>query len=170
METVLLLPEQTATRAEMRERCLDFAKRMIFNGYKNLTDARRQKLWYDAEWFLTDCFNEGCVGWDDDPVYPCDWFHERFDDKYLPDGERAERKLDRELFWPRYYQRLQAICRSAIDLFDNWAGGVWGWTISDFKRMYDGELPSWFPREGWYHFQDGPSSFAEMTDESQIAI
>mgnify|MGYP001617389396 CR=1 FL=1 len=161
------------TTKELHSRALDFAKRMCFKGYSNLTEARRQKLWSDAEWFLTDCFEQGCTSWDHDKpkggMYPCDWIMERFAEKYFPNTARWDKKFEAGEE-PRYFSLLNAICRSAIDIFDEFAGGVWGWTIADFKRMYDGELPEWFPRGDWQLIGNGLIPFSTMTDESSIAI
>ncbi len=170
----VLLPERCKSTLELHSRALDFAKRMCLKGYPNLTEARRQKLWSDAEWFLTDCFEDGCTSWDQDKgvrqeMYPCDWFQERFTQMYFPNTARWDKKFEAGEE-PKYFSTLQAVCRSAIDIFDDLAGGVWGWTIGDLKRMYDGELPEWFPRGDWQLIGDGLVPFSSMTDTCSIAI
>lgn len=170
---VLLLPERCQTTKELHARALDFAKRLCSKGYKHLTQARREKLWSDAEWFLTDCFEAGCTSWDQDipegEMYPCDWFQERFAEKYFPDTDRWNKKFQAGKE-PKYFSTLEAICRSAIDIFDDFAGGVWGWSIGDFKLMYDGKLPDWFPKDDWQILGDGLIPFSSLTDDSSIAI
>ncbi len=171
--SVLLLPERCQTTLELHKRALDFARRLCFKGYENLTQARREKLWSDAKWFLTDCFEAGCTSWDhdkpEDAMYPCDCFSERFEEKYFPNTRRWDKKFDAGEE-PKYYQTLRAICRAAIDIFDDFAGGVWGWTIADFKRMYDGERPDWFPKSDWQILGNGLIPFSAMKDESRICV
>ena len=172
METVLLIPERNATTIELRERCLDFAKRMIFKGYQRLTQKRRERLWSDVEYFVSMCLDNGSYDWDQTEGgygYATDYFSEHFDEQYFPNTPRWDKKFENGIE-PKYLSDLRFICRSAIDLFDDWAGMCWGWTIGDFKRMYDGQLPVWFPKDDWHIFMDGAIAFSEMTDESQIAI
>ena len=158
---------------KLQTRALDFAKRMCFKGYENLTDKRREKLWSDAEWFLTDCFNDSHKGWEtggkDSLFLACDWFHERFDEKYFPNTTKWDKRFEAGE-QPKYLDQLNFICRAALDLVDDWKGMCWGWTIGDFKRMYDGELPQWFPKSDWHILGDGKISFESMTDETKIAV
>jgi hypothetical protein len=168
----ILLPEKSKTTEEMKARCLDFAHRMIFKGYQNLTDARRKKLWEEAEYFITMCLDNGSYDWDQTRGgygYACDYFHEHFDEQFFPDTERWDKKFEKGI-QPKFLDTLEFICRAAIDLFDDWAGGCWGWTIGGFKRMYDGQLPDWFPKDGWHILFDGNIAFSEMTDETAIAV
>lgn len=162
----VLIPERTGTRAELQERCMDFAKRMVFKGYENLTLARKEKLWSDVEWFLTDVFEAGASSWDQDEVYACDWIHERFE-KYEYPSSRWEHKVIDLGVEPKYFRMLSATCRCAVDLFDDFAGGVWGWTVGDIKRMYDGKLPDWFPTD-WQIMGNGPAP--PLKDTDRIAI
>jgi len=162
-----LLTERTITRIELEKRCLDFAKRMVFKGYNKLTQKRKEKLWSDVEWFLTDVFAEGAQSWDQDKVYACDWIHERFEHDNYPSRKWEHKVCDLGIY-PKYFSMLSATCRSALDLFDNFAGGVWGWTVGDIRRMYDGELPSWFPIDVWYFIGDGLAP--SLKDEDGIAI
>ena len=169
----LLLPERCQTTLELHQRALDFTKRAIFKGYTSLTSARREKLWSDAEWFLADCFEDGITSWDQDKgrqgMYACDWFHERFDEKYFPNTPRWDKKFEAGQ-QPKYLDVLNFVVRSAIDLVDNWAGGCIGWTIGDFKRMYDGELPPWFPKDEWQIMGDGLVPFSTLKDESVLCV
>jgi hypothetical protein len=171
-----LLTEKTATLTELHTRALDFAQRAIFKGFiRELTCARKEKLWDDAQWFLEDCFETGCCDWDQtmsaQGMYACDFFSERFHEKYLPNTEKWNHKFCDLGVEPRYLSDLEFVCRSAIDLVDNWAGMCWGWKLGDFKRMYDGELPVWFPLDGWVYFADGPSPpVSEWDDNAKIAV
>jgi hypothetical protein len=172
---MLLLPEKTGTLVDLHERALDFAKRAIFKGYGHLTMTRRERLWSDVEWFLTDCFETGCSDWDQSKtaqgMYACDFFAERFDDKYWPDTKKWEHKVCDLGIDPKYLGILRFVCRSAIDLVDNWAGMCWGWTLGDFKKMYDGQLPPWFPLDGWIYFMDGPAPpVSEWEDTTRMCV
>ncbi len=170
--TTLLLPEKCSTTEERKTRSLDFAKRMIFKGYQKLTDARRKRLWEEAEYFITECLDTGSYDWDQTKGgygYACDYFSEHFEEQYFPNTTKWDKKFE-DGEEPKFLGTLRFICRAAIDLFDDWAGGCWGWTIGDFKRMYDGQLPDWFPKEGWHYLMDGPASFSEMSDDSVIAV
>jgi hypothetical protein len=174
-KTILLLPEKTATLQELHERALDFAKRAVFKRYDNLTMARREKLWSDAEWFLTDCFETGCSDWDQEKraqgMYACDFFSERFEEKYLPDTEKWNHKFCDLGIQPKYFGTLEFVCRSAIDLVDDWAGMCFGWTLGEIKEMYDGKLPPWFPLDGWQYFMDGAAPpVSEWKDDAGISI
>ena len=158
---------------EQKDRCLDFAKRMVFKGYEHLTDARQKKLWGDVEWFLTDCLDDGYRNWDSDDgkggMLACDWFDERFEEYRFP-ASRWEDKIGNG-DEPKYYRELCSTCRAAIDIIDDFAGGVWGWTLGDVKRMYDGQLPDWFPKDDkWCILGDGKVAFSEIKDEHGIAI
>ncbi|MBA7578583.1 hypothetical protein ES708_20448 [subsurface metagenome] len=156
---------------ELKERCLDFAKRMCFNAWPNITEARKKKLWSDAEWFLTDCLNEGYTGWelggekDDFPA--CDWFSERFAN-YIPNTEKWYRLYPDEE--PKYYHQLNVICRIAFDVIDGFPGGVWGFTVSDIKRMYDGEFPKWFDTGDWIKMGNGEVDIMKLPDEASLCI
>ena len=171
----ILLPETSATLTELHQRALDFARRAIFKGYSHLTKPRQEKLWSDAQWFLGDCFEDGIHDWDQEKglgngMYACDWFMERFEYRYLPNTTRWNRKFEQGEY-PAYLNILMYVCRSAIDLVDDWAGMCIGWTLGDFKRMYDGELPSWFPCDGWNYFADGPAPpVSEWDDTTKICV
>jgi hypothetical protein len=158
---------------KLQERYLDFAKRMIFKGYDHLTETRKNSLWEDAEWFLRDCFDDGIRDWDQDKgivseMYACDWFLERFENKYLPSTAKWDKKIENG-DEPKYYRMLSATCRATIDLLDHFAGGVRGWTIGDIKRMYDGTLPDWFDK-GWKLHDDGFVKLQTQPDSDTIAI
>ncbi len=156
---------------EQKERCLDFAKRMVFKGYYRLTQKRRERLWGDVEWFLTDALEDGHWGWEtgsrDDEFSMCDWIHERFERLEYPSG-RWERKVCDLGEYPKYFTMLSATCRAAMDIVDDFAGGVLGWTVGDIRRMYDGELPNWFPVDGWEILGDGMAP--TLKDEDLILI
>ncbi|MBA7606555.1 hypothetical protein ES703_13705 [subsurface metagenome] len=156
---------------ELKERCLDFAKRLIFKGPWHITDARRKKLWSDAEWFLTDALEEGNTGWEagtkDDTFPACDWFSERFE-QYIPSTEKWYRKYPDEE--PKYYHQLNVVCRIAFDVIDGFPGGVWGFTIGDIKRMYDGELPVWFDTGDWMKMGNGMVDIIKLPDEASLCI
>jgi hypothetical protein len=156
---------------EEKDRCLDFAKRMVFKGYDNLTQKRREKLWSDVEWFLTDALEEGHWGWEtgspEETFAMCDWIRERFEKDAYP-SSRWEHKVCDLGIEPKYFSMLSATCRAAMDIVNDFAGGVWGWTVSDIRRMYDGEIPNWFPLDGWYYLGDGPAP--RLTDECSVAL
>lgn len=156
---------------EEKDRCLDFAKRMVFKGYENLTNKRRERLWGDVEWFLTDALNEGHWGWETgnptDTFSMCDWISERFSNLEYP-SRKWEHKVCDLGEQPKYYNMLSATCRASMDIVDDFAGGVWGWTVGDIRRMYDGEIPSWFPLEDWHIIGDGVAP--TLKDEDHIAI
>jgi hypothetical protein len=171
----LLLPGKTETLRQLHEFALDFAERAIFIGYEKLTMERRKKLWSDAEWFLIDCFETGCHSWDQDKdaqgMYACDFFAERFHEEYWPNTDKWNHKFCDLGIYPKYLETLSFICRSAIDIVDDFAGGCWGWTLGDFKRMYNGELPSWFPTDGWIYMADGPAPpVSEWKDSERICV
>jgi len=163
---------KTVTK-EMKERCLDFAKHYIFKGRENLTEARRKKLWSDAEWFLTDCLEEGYTSWDcsakESSYAPCDWFHERFDEMYFPNTPKWDRRFEAGEE-PRYLNQLEVVCRLAFDVIDNMPGGVWGITLGELRRMYDGQIPPWL-NEGWLDKNQNPVDLnQDGKDEDTIAI
>lgn len=154
---------------ELKERCLDFAKRMCFTGWPDITDARRKKLWSDAEWFLTDCLNEGATDWEDDEIYPCDWFSERFAEEYVPNTPKWDKRFENGEC-PKYYNTLCCICRAAFDVVSDLPGMVWALTVGDIRRMYDGELPEWFIGEGWQLMDDGAVDITKLPDTADLAI
>jgi hypothetical protein len=156
---------------EQKERVLDFAKRMVFKGFKNLTQKRRERLWGDIEWFLTDALDEGYWGWEtggrDDTFCMSDWMSERFDRLKYPSA-RWEYKVLELGIEPRYFQMLAGTCRAAMDIVNDFPGGVWGWTVGDIRRMYDGIIPDWLPLDGWHYLGDGPAP--RLTDDCSITI
>lgn len=162
-----MVEEKQPVSNELRERCLDFAKRMCFNAWPDITESRKKKLWSDAEWFLADCLDEGATSWEDDKVYPCDWFSERFA-KYIPDTEKWYRLYPDEE--PKYFHQLNVICRIAFDVIDGFPGGVWGFTIGDIKRMYDGIFPAWFDTGDWIKMGNGDVDVMKLPDEASLCI
>ncbi len=161
---------KTLTQEE-KDRCLDFAKRMVFKGYQKLTQKRKERLWSDVEWFLSDALEEGHWGWEtggrDDSFPMCDWIHERFERLNYPSARWGKKVCDLGEY-PKYFNMLSATCRAAMDIVNDFAGGVWGWTVGDIRRMYDGEFPSWFHLDGWHYLGDGPAP--TLTDKDSIAI
>lgn len=156
---------------EQKTRCLDFAKRMVYKGYERLTQKRKDKLWGDVEWFLTDALEDGHWGWEtgdrEDTFSMADWIHERFE-KYEYPSDKWERKICDLGEEPTYFRMLSATCRAAMDIIDDFAGGVWGWTVSDIRRMYDGTIPEWFPLDGWMILGNGVAP--KLKDEDHIAL
>lgn len=156
---------------EQKDRCLDFAERMIFKGYENLTDKRKGKLWGDVYWFLRDALDEGHIGWEsgcpDNTFSMADWCDERFDRERFP-SNRWEHKVCELGQEPKYYTMLSATCRAAMDIISDFPGGVAGWTVGDIKRMYDGKLPEWFPTEGWEILGNGPATITD--DDSKVLM
>ena len=156
---------------EQKDRCLDFAKRMVFKGYEHLTQKRAERLWGDVEWFLTDALEEGHWGWEtgspEETFCMCDWIHERFGELEYPSG-RWEHKVCDLGQEPNYFRMLSATCRAAMDIIDDFAGGVWGWTVGDIRRMYDGTIPAWFPLDGWEILGDGMAPTLKDTDSIAI--
>ena len=168
------LEEKAAFRVlteDEKQRCLDFARRMCFFGWPALTEARSKKLWSDAEWFLKDVLDEGHVGYEtgspDDSFPACDWFSERFERYAVPNARWEEKYPDEE---PKYYRQLSCVCRAALDIVDNIPGGVWGFTIADIKRMYDGKLPDWLDDGEWKIVNDGQAVLAEAEDHIMLPI
>lgn len=161
---------RTLTPVE-KARLLDFAYRMVFRGYDNLTYKRRVRLWNDVEWMLTDALEEGHTDWDGrSPINDysmCAWLHERFEHLEYP-SQKWERKAYDFGEWPKYFNMLSATCRASMDIVNDFEGGVWGWTVGDIRRMYGGELPDWFPLEGWHYLGDGPAP--PLKDEDSIAL
>lgn len=158
---------------ETKERCLEFAKLFIFKGRDNLTEARRKKLWSDAEWFLTDCLEEGYTSWDEESressYAPCDWFHERFDEMYFPNTPKWDRRFKRG-DEPRYLHELNVVCRLAFDAISGMPGGVWGITIGELRKMYDGQIPEWL-NQGWLDRKGNSVDLNQVGgDEDTIAI
>lgn len=157
---------------EDKHRCLDFAKRLCFVGYDHLTQARRDRLWYEAEGFLADALAEGHTSWETKSpdglgCCTCDWFSERFSERYIPlTGKWADRLEKGD--YPQFFDTLEAICRAAFDVVDDFAGGVWGFTLGDIRRMYDGTLPDWIPTD-WY-LDDTLVDLATLPDEVSICI
>lgn len=168
------MKDETKTLTEeMRERCLDFAKRFISKGRQALTEARRKKLWSDAEWFLADCLDEGYCYWDGDSkessYAPCDWFHERFDEKYFPNTLRWNRRFENGEE-PRYLHELNVVCRLAFDVISDMPGGVWGISLGEIRRMYDGQIPDWL-NQGWLDKKGNPVDLNQFGDDKEtIAI
>ncbi len=158
---------------EEKQRCLDFARRMCFSVWPEITEARSKKLWSDAEWFLTDVLEEGHVGYETgnpDRTFPaCNWFSERFDEQYLPNTPRWDKQFE-DGEEPKYYRQLSSVCRAALDVVDGMPGGVWGFTIADFKRMYDGKLPDWLDDGEWQIVNDGKAILAEAADDVMLPI
>lgn len=158
---------------EEKQRGLDFARRMCFFGWPTLTEARSKKLWSDAEWFLADVLEEGHTGYEtgtrEDTFPACDWFSERFEEKYFPDTVRWNKKFENG-DEPKYYRQLSCICRAALDVVDGMPGGVWGFTIADFKRMYDGKLPDWLDDGEWKIVNDGKAVLSEAEDHIMLPI
>ena len=155
---------------ELKERCLDFAKRFIFKGRENLTEARRKKLWSDAEWFLTDCLEEGYTSWDgqdkESSYPPGDWFHERFDEMYFPNTPKWDRRLENGEE-PRYLHELNVVCRLAFDVIDNMPGGVWGISLGELRRMYGGQIPEWL-NQGWLDKKGNPADLNQIGHNEDI--
>lgn len=156
---------------EQKDRCLDFAKRMVFKGYNNLTPKRGERLWGDVEWFLTDALEEGHWGWEtgsaEDTFGMGDWIHERFGELEYP-SHKWEHKVCDLGEEPKYFRMLSSTCRAAMDIIDDFAGGVWGWTVGDIRRMYDGAIPDWFPLDGWQILGDGMAP--PLEDKDSIAL
>lgn len=168
-----MVTEIKVLNEEIKERCLDFAKRFIFKGRRNLTEARRKKLWSDAEWFLTDCLEEGYTIWDgeskESSYAPCDWFRERFDEKYFPNTPKWDRRFERG-DEPRYLHELNIVCRLAFDAVNGMPGGVWGVMLGELRRMYDGQIPEWL-NQGWLDREGNPADLNQIgDDEDTVAI
>jgi len=132
---------------EKHERMMDFAERLCFKGYPTLTDARKRKLWAEAKGFLETCIENGATGYEENPTdphgLPCDTYHEYFERYDMSDAEyklfdEGKGKKERN----RFDSILSAICRSALDTLDG-ASGVFGFTVGDLRRMFDGEIPEW---------------------------
>lgn len=156
--------------SELRGRCLDFAKRFIFNGRSTLTEARRQKLWSDAEWFLTDALDEGYTGWEkggtEDSFPACDWFDERFNEQYFPNTPKWDKRWENGEE-PKYLHELNVVCRLAFDVIDGMPGGVRGISIGEIRRMYDGQIPEWF-NEGWMDNQGNRVDLNKTGDDEDL--
>lgn len=127
------------------DQILDFARRMCFKGWK-LTRHRSERLWSEVHSFLIDCLVEGATGWESGKnrygrkVLACDWFIERFD-HYVPNTPRWDKRYERGDD-PIFYRLLRCVCRASLDLIDEGPhAGVWGFTIGDIRRMYDGQFP-----------------------------
>jgi len=152
---------------EQKDRCLDFAKRMVFKGYERLTQKRKERLWGDVNWFLTDALDEGHWGWETggtkETMGMGDWIHERFEQLEYPSGRWEHRVCDLGQD-TNYFRMLSATCRAAMDVIGEPGGGVLGWTVGDIKRMYDGQLPEWFDT-GWKNENDGEVKLQNEPDE-----
>lgn len=139
----------TATDMSVKyERMMDFAERMCAQGYPELTEARKKRLWNEVKGFLELCIENEATGYEENPQdrdwLPCDIFHEHFAEYDMTDAEYwryDEGKGKKES--NRFYCHLSAICRSALDTLDG-AFGVIGFKVGDIRRMYDGEIPDWF--------------------------
>lgn len=158
---------------EQKDRCLDFAKRMVFEGYENITQKRKERLWADVEWFLTDALEEGHWGWEtgspNETFAMCDWISERFGNHEYP-SQRWEHKVCDLGEQPKYFRILSATCRSAMDIIDDLPGGVWGWTLGDIKRMYDGEIPNWLNNGEWTKENGQIVDLSKEADELMVPI
>lgn len=146
-----------------RERLLDLAQRLCLKGYPALTERRRTRLWAELEGFLTSCLDEGATGWEDEDVYPCDYFRETF-----TDFDVSDRKFERDQE-NRFYSLLEFIARAAFDAVDDFAGGTYGWTIGDIKRVYDGQIPAWF-NDGWLDREGNPVDLNSTDRDGPIFI
>lgn len=142
----------------VKDRAMDFAYRMCFKGYPELTGHRKQRLWDEVGRFLEHCFVQlGATGWQTNPTdagYPCDEFREYFIDFDVTDREFQRGKEN------VFFMMLSAIARSAFDSIEDFPGGVFGFTVGDLKRMYNGSIPPWIAR-GW---RDRKGRFISLRD------
>lgn len=150
---------------DLKERCLDFAKRLCLKGHPELTEARRQKLWAHTEEFLKQCLDDVCTGWEDGPdYYPCDIFSEHFESYDVSDW-KFERGIEN-----KFFAQLRSICRTAFDVIDGMPGGVFGYRLGTIRCMYDGCIPDWFS-QGWQDKQGSPVDLNQGGDnDDMIAI
>jgi hypothetical protein len=162
--------EITVLTQQQKDRILDFAKRMVFKGYEKLTQRRKDRLWHDVEWFLSDALEEGHWGWEtggtEETFSMCDWITERFEKDQFPSG-RWEKKVCDYGEDPKYFRMLSATCRAAMDVVGEAGGGVLGWTVGDMKRMYDGQLPDWFDID-WKNEENGVVKLQNEPDEAGV--
>lgn len=161
-------PEDAA--ATRRERVLDLAQRLCFQGYPDLTDRRKARLWDCMEPFLESCLEEGATGWEENDRangdYPCDLFHEAFDDFDVTNAQ-----FDRGKEENRFQNLLSSIARTSFDAVSGFPGGVFGWRIGDLRRVYDGQIPEWFADGDWCDTADGPKvNLNSLADSTTIAI
>lgn len=127
-----------------RERLLDLAQRLCLQGYPNLTERRRARLWFLLESFLESCLDYGITAWEGDEDAG-DYFQETFSDFDISD-RKFERDPDQE---NKFHSTLNYIARCAFDAVSGFPGGTWGLSIGDFRRIYGGQLPGWWSEGEW---------------------
>lgn len=165
MDTTLFACADDA-RAIIRERALDFAERMCSKGYPHLTERRKARLWGEVREFLEYCLDQGATGWEENELegdYPCDLFHDHFEHFDMSDRDYHRGKEY------RFIRMLSAVCRSAFDAVSGFPGGVWGFTVGDLRRMYNGQIPTWID-DGWVDRDKNPVSLNSATDETTLFI
>jgi len=123
------------------ERWKDFTYRMIYSGVLgNLTEARKERLWKEAKWFIEEYKAEPVDGWDGD-YNLCDSFHEWFND-YLDSIWKGDWEGYKNN--PRYFaNQLEIVIRASVNAAIGEGSGVIGFTVGDLRQMYGGELPRW---------------------------
>jgi len=148
---------------ELRNRCLDFARRYITVGLSHYTPSRRELLWHEAESFLQYCIGEGCTGWETGPDYhtmPCDLF----EDSAYRESDAKWRKDKTN----RFFDDLRFVCRLAFDIIDGMPGGTLGLTVGTVRRMFEGTIPQWF-LQPWLDETEDHTDLNTM-DDTQVLL
>jgi hypothetical protein len=123
------------------ERWNDFTKNMIYAGLGNITQARKDKLWSEAESFIYGYRNEPVDGWDDEYCL-CDDFREHFVE-YINDiwDDRAGWQKESQHY---FANQLEIVIRAGVNVAcESDHAGVIGFTVGDLRTMYAGEIPEW---------------------------
>jgi hypothetical protein len=117
-----------------------FTKALCFGARPEATEARKQKLWAEAESFINLHADEPVDGWDGDYCL-CDCFDDYFD-RYLRHIWRDDDGWYKDN--PRYFaNHLHIAIRAGIDIVTEQPGGVLGFTVGDLRRMFNGGIPEW---------------------------
>lgn len=135
------------------ERWKDFALRAAVSAVGANTENRKARL-RDAllDWFEDleqQGFYRGMVDWDHSeggaPIAG-DYLFEFFDEYNHIGYSRKTGFLVRE-DEGRFFSQLSCCIRAGMDLASAPSAGVLGFTVGDFRRMYDGKIPLWLCRK-----------------------
>ena len=147
-----------------RERLLDLAQRLCSQGYPDLTDRRKARLWSQLEPFLETCLEDGATGWEENCLnrndLPGDFFREHFYDRGF-DVTDQEYERGKE---NRFFSTLSYFARLAFDAVSGFPGGTYGLSIGDFKRIYGGQIPAWWSDGEWQDQAGNPVDLNTLED------
>jgi hypothetical protein len=158
------------------KRWTETSKGMAKNLFPTITEARRKRLIIEVEDFIDYVCSfyplQDIQDWDGNlgSVYVCDelddylyrngfrHFNNRFDPYH-----KSKVEVERET---RFANLISCCVRAGFDLAVKQSGGVLGFSVGDFRQIFNGEVPDWARWSG-KEYSEGPYS-EDIPDECPI--